>query len=127
MAPIHHGPEAMEEKTVVAPSEILVDVVSRDIFWIAFLQFFLLRPVLHLLPNVKIGNWLVNLAISSGLTLATLTLLVVLPLYVFDYIPIPRTSEIRRAYLCGFIAGGLLTHLLWLVLVKFSIVQTNRD
>ena len=107
--------------------DALYAVMTQKIFWVAFFQFLVVRPVLHTLPTIRLGHWALNLGVSSMLTMLALTALFALPLIIFDYIPLPRTPEIRMAYVGGMIAGGLLTHLLWAALVKCSILGAARS
>lgn len=98
-------------------SEVL-GILGRDIFWISFFQFLLFRPILQVLPRVDLGNWFLNLATSAFVTMMVLAALLILPLIIFGYLPLPRGAEIRVAYFWGLIAGGLATHPFYWLLIK---------
>ena len=115
----------MEVQAVAAASEAIFEVLGCSAYWVAFVQFVLMRPALQMMPTFLLGSALLNLVVAAIVTMAVITLLLAVPLFIFGYFPLPRDPEFRHAYFWGLISGGLSTHVLWGILIKFFGIQAR--
>lgn len=115
----------MGVRVVAAVNNVVLEILGREAYWIAFVQFLLMRPVIHILPTIRLGNELLNLVLGAMISMTAMSALLAIPLLVFGCIPMPRDPEFRQAYFWGLISGGLLTHVLWLSLIKASILSEH--
>jgi hypothetical protein len=87
-------------------------VSTHPLFWIMTAQWMLLTPLTWLAQDIAVPrHWRGLKAAILGLIVFAVVVFAILlgPLYLFGYLPIPRDAATRQAELAGFILGALLS------------------